>query len=960
MDCGELERLLTEKVVAELDPEEKAAVAAHVARCSACREKWGLDERSQELHAAAEALRHSTSIKDAVLGRIAPAEPSSDASTGLCPPDASPQAHAPLPRAIGGYEIIGRLGRGGMGTVLKARQLTMDRVVALKVLPPRLARSEHFVRRFLREARSAAKLNHTNIVQAIDAGCADGYYYFVMEFVDGVTVRQLMRREGRIKEAKALKIAAGVARALTHAWKRGIVHRDVKPDNIMVTSDGVVKLADLGLARSYDKPTDVTIEGSAVGTPYYMAPEQARGDLNIDTRADIYALGAALFHMVTGQVPFTGITSAAVIAMHLTEPPPSAKDINPCLSDAISELIRWMMAKDPDQRPQTPADLHRAVRDVLDHGTITPPIVSASAETLPAVPEPVPGVPRRPGRRLLPSLGVAVLCLAASALLLWTTGVFRSGRDRPSRAKAPSEAAARRHEEAPPDLSDAIAASPKVKPDHAPAVAVELQPKRTEVAPRPRPPVRPPGPRPATTTPARVRPAVPFEPAPPGPAGEWDPATAWEWEHRSRMPLPRRLAAAARIDQFIYVMGGEHDRGHSESTDLFRYDTKKDAWTTLAPCPRRLSKHCAVAYDGKIWVIGGNYLRQVQIYDPQAGRWSTGPTLQTVRADFAAVVVGRKIYCLGGGQKEKRSEIYDPDEGAFVWGPALNESAACTAVRIGSRICVAHAWGKVDALDLTTHQVVGLPPLRREYDYIWSLDHNFSALAYRGHLVVIQWAGTRPDQAPRMVRYDAPRRQWMPVPLLGEPLGRCAFCATAQDDRERIYVFGGVEQYSRHSRRVSARAMRATPVLADAEPKAPAAGRRGACTVTVRAYIDEDGLLILRNGTAQWRNPGAGVVPGRQSSRNHPTYINGAPWQPKWPSNKPMPIGAMESEEHPCPKVVLPDGIPSAKLVRWSGRASPRRPPVWIECRRGEIHVSFADHGHGATWYEAVIAIDRD
>jgi len=271
----------------------------------------------------------------------------------------------PKATRIGGFEVLECLGQGGMGTVYKARQVSMDRIVALKVLPPKLAKNEAFVQRFVREARSAARLNHPNIVQGIDVGHAGGHYYFAMEFVDGVTVKDLIQREGRIEEKKALNIIGAVARALEHAQEHGIIHRDIKPDNIMITRKGVVKLADLGLARSTEKPDTLTVEGTALGTPYYMSPEQVRGETDIDTRADIYALGATLYHMFTGEFAFDGPNAGAIMAKHIAEPLPSPKEKTPALSRAACELIERMMAKDPADRPQTPTELLAEIRDAL-------------------------------------------------------------------------------------------------------------------------------------------------------------------------------------------------------------------------------------------------------------------------------------------------------------------------------------------------------------------------------------------------------------------------------------------------------------------------------------------------------------------------------------------------------------------------------------------------------------------
>ncbi|HUU69308.1 MAG TPA: protein kinase [Planctomycetota bacterium] len=267
--------------------------------------------------------------------------------------------------SIGGYELVEKLGRGGMGVVYKARQTAMDRIVALKLLKPSLSRNDVFVERFFREARTAAKLNHPHIVLAIDCGFAEGYHFFVMEYVDGPTVAERLKQIGKFSEQEALKIAHDVAKALAHAEQHGIVHRDIKPENIMLTSDGTAKLADLGLARSYTTDSSVTVEGNTLGTPYFMSPEQARGDTNLDTRSDIYSLGATLFHMVTGRVPFDGETPAVVVSKRLTEPVPSPQQFRPDLSPATNRLIRRMMTKEPERRFQTSQGLLEGIEAAM-------------------------------------------------------------------------------------------------------------------------------------------------------------------------------------------------------------------------------------------------------------------------------------------------------------------------------------------------------------------------------------------------------------------------------------------------------------------------------------------------------------------------------------------------------------------------------------------------------------------
>lgn len=252
---------------------------------------------------------------------------------------------------IPGFQILGKIGQGAMATVFKAKQLSLDRIVAIKVLPRRLSDNREFVDRFYREGRAAARLNHTNIVQAIDVGEAGGYHYFVMEFIDGDTVHERLTNGQAIGEQEAIDLVLQVARALEHAHSRGFIHRDVKPKNIMITKEQAVKLADMGLAREVSDYETATAEaGRAYGTPYYISPEQIRGEINIDFRADIYSLGATFYHMVTGKVPFDGPTPSAVMHRHLKEPLVPPDHVNTTLSAGIGEVIEVMMAKTRDDR----------------------------------------------------------------------------------------------------------------------------------------------------------------------------------------------------------------------------------------------------------------------------------------------------------------------------------------------------------------------------------------------------------------------------------------------------------------------------------------------------------------------------------------------------------------------------------------------------------------------------------
>ncbi len=252
---------------------------------------------------------------------------------------------------IPGYKILGKLGAGAMAVVYRALQLSLNREVAIKILPKRFSENADYVERFYKEGQAAGKLNHNNIVAAYDVGESGGYHYFVMEYVEGKTIYEDLSKGKVFSEDKALDIIIQVARALNHAHSQGLIHRDVKPKNIMINAAGIVKLADMGLAR---ETTDIeaakTEAGKAYGTPYYIAPEQIRGKIDIDGRCDIYGLGSTFYHMLTGRVPFMADDPADVMRKHLNEQLIPPDHINTSLSAGISEVIEIMMAKNKEER----------------------------------------------------------------------------------------------------------------------------------------------------------------------------------------------------------------------------------------------------------------------------------------------------------------------------------------------------------------------------------------------------------------------------------------------------------------------------------------------------------------------------------------------------------------------------------------------------------------------------------
>jgi eukaryotic-like serine/threonine-protein kinase len=291
---------------------------------------------------------------------------------------------------IEGYKLLTKVGQGGMGAVYKAERIETGELCALKILPSRMAERGDFVERFLREARAASKMRSEHIVRAVDVGISGGYYYFAMEFVEGESVDTTISIDGSMAESKVLKIVHQMALALVDAEKTGMVHRDIKPGNIIVTEDGHAKLTDFGLAREAADQS-MTETGMTLGTPNYMSPEQARAVKSLDTRSDIYSLGVTLYHMLTGVVPFQGETSLLTMLKHLNEPPVAPITRRSDLSPGCNAVCLKMLAKDRNDRYRHARELAEDLKLVIDgkppqHAQTDEP--EPDQEGAPAVPGP--------------------------------------------------------------------------------------------------------------------------------------------------------------------------------------------------------------------------------------------------------------------------------------------------------------------------------------------------------------------------------------------------------------------------------------------------------------------------------------------------------------------------------------------------------------------------------------------
>ena len=276
---------------------------------------------------------------------------------------------------IPGYQIIRKLGSGAMASVYLAKQMSLDRLVAIKILPHRYSTDASFIERFYKEGRSVAKLSDPNIVGAFDVGQVGEQHYFVMEYVDGETVYDRIVKAKRLKERDALVIARQVASALKHAHARGFIHRDIKPKNIIMTKSNIAKLADLGLARSIsDKKAAEAERHKALGTPYYISPEQIRGSGELGPPADIYGLGATLYHMLTGRVPYQGRNPSEVMQHHISQELTPPDQIAAGISQSAAEIVEMMLKKSPRERYQTAEEL----LEDLDHALAGEPLRHAS------------------------------------------------------------------------------------------------------------------------------------------------------------------------------------------------------------------------------------------------------------------------------------------------------------------------------------------------------------------------------------------------------------------------------------------------------------------------------------------------------------------------------------------------------------------------------------------------------
>ena len=348
---------------------------------------------------------------------------------------------------LGTYRILEPIGQGGMGVVFLGEHTTLKRRVAIKVLPAEKAKDKLSLERFYREARAAAALSHPNIVGLYDVSQGGGVHFLAMEYVEGTDLQALMAKTGPLHHAQAASYVAQAAAGLQHAHGKGIVHRDIKPANLILAKDGVIKLLDLGLARSLANEADALTgrlgDGEVAGTADYIAPEQALGQPS-DARADIYSLGATLYALVAGHPPFTGSTTQKLMQHQLKEPPSLTKKLAGRVPPALAEVVVKMMAKRPADRYQTPEDVIDALGPWLPAPTtgnvVGDPLTPASTKTIRPRRRPRPSGPSDDDARGMPKWVWGAAGGAAALLFALTAAYFLSGDSKPKIAVGPNPA----------------------------------------------------------------------------------------------------------------------------------------------------------------------------------------------------------------------------------------------------------------------------------------------------------------------------------------------------------------------------------------------------------------------------------------------------------------------------------------------------------------------------------------
>ena len=430
MNCQQIETYLNRYVDGELSGRRQRLIAAHLATCDNCRiavaslkriEEALLSEPMEQLPGdlSGEVVQEAQSSLDSLQleaeksGKVQIALPENvDPKSGAEPPkkkrSEKAKAKAQPLRTVGPYNVYECIGKGAMGKVYKGFDPALNRPVAIKEIRPEIGRNEKLVKRFLREARLVARLHHENICSLYFLGTNDdsGLPYIAMEFIDGVTLEHVIQHDGPLPTMRAIEVIRQVAIALKEALRHEVIHRDVKPANIMLGRGGRVKVTDFGLAKALDVDSDLTSPNSLVGTPHYLAPEAGTAT-KADHLSDIYALGVSLYFTITGKLPYDGPNALVVFDKQRKSPVPDVREVTPNVSPVVAKLVLRMMAKDRNERPSSYESLIAELDNILSG------VGSSTAASIPLPSVFTQGVDKEIFHRLALSSFVVIVLLAA-------------------------------------------------------------------------------------------------------------------------------------------------------------------------------------------------------------------------------------------------------------------------------------------------------------------------------------------------------------------------------------------------------------------------------------------------------------------------------------------------------------------------------------------------------------------
>jgi non-specific serine/threonine protein kinase len=659
------------------------------------------------------------------------------------------QEHLPrIGAEVAGYRLESLISRGGMAVVYLAEDIRLGRKVAVKILAIELAEDDTFRERFLRESRIATSIDHPNVIPIYDAGDDEGLLYIAMRRVEDADLRELLRAEGPLEIDRAVAIASQIASALDSAHQRGLVHRDVKPANVLILvrrapgSFDHVYLSDFGLAKRVRSVSGITSTGQFLGTVNYTAPEQIEG-ADVDARTDIYALGCVLFECLTGRPPFRKEEDLAVVMAHLHEEAAPVTDERPDCPPALADAIAKMLAKDPEERFQTCDELIDAlaaasaipmervaptyVADAGDDGPMEPPQPPQAAA---AEQDELSEADGEPPRRRLSAAAIGVAGVLLGALVAVAIFLLAgSGDDEDPAAPGPAEPAA------------------------------ETTAPETQVGSGPD-------------------------------VGRWRPV--------QDAPTTRQQAASVVSGGRIWVLGGLKGTGTATATKKVQtYDPAIDTWSGGPELPDRLHHAMAVELDGEIVVIGGwvprgsNLTAQTSsaVYALRDGEWTELPSLNTPRAAGAAAVVGDEIVVVGGqndGELVASTEIFDGEswrEGAAISTPREHLGAASDGSYVyavgGRKLSSDRNSGALERYDPSADRWERLPSMP-------TATGSVAATIIGEHLVVVGGEETT-GVLDHVQAFDLGSEEWSELPPIPEPVHGMSIGAVA----DTLYVLGG-------------------------------------------------------------------------------------------------------------------------------------------------------------------------